>query len=471
MAYDIPGTINRRAALGGMVVAAIPGAALAQSAPAFAPEDFGARGDGRTNDTAAFSRMAEAVNRAGGGRIVLRRTVYLVGEQRVGLPGSAFAFAPRPVLRLSGCAHGVVIEGNGATLRCAPGLRYGTFDRASGRAIELPMPNTSPGPLATPYDYMVLIEECRGAVTIADLELDGSIGTLRIGGPWGDTGRQIACDGLFLRDNRGDEVIRNLYSHHHARDGLMLAGSATLPAGTRRTFTGIRSEHNGRQGCSLIGGRDYAFVGCRFAHTGRTALSTPPAAGFDIEAEAAPIRNLRFERCVFEDNSGCGLVADSGDSANARFTDCRFVGTTNWSVWPNKPGFRFDRCEIVGACVHPFGSPDPLKATRFYNCTFTDAPARSTNHKVYLNGPMIDVSDNKNVLFANCRFDATHGARLPWSTAAIYENCVMRQSGSAAAFPRGTFRGVNRIDGAVDIAASRVTGRLALNGRLIPPRP
>lgn len=466
--------VARRSVIRGIIAAAaaaLPAVGAARSVRTFTPEGFGARGDGQVNDTAAFARMAQAVNRAGGGRIVLRRTVYLVGEQHPGLPGEAFAFAPRPVLRLTGCADDVLVEGNGATLRCAPGLRYGTFDRASGRSVEAPMPNTRPGTLATPYDYMVLIEECRGAVTITELELDGNIGAQRIGGPWGDTGRQIACDGLFLRDNRGAEVVRNLHTHHHGRDGLMLAGPASLPAGVRRSFVGIRSEWNGRQGCSLIGGSGYSFAGCRFAHTGRGPLSSAPAAGFDIEAESASIGNVRFDRCTFEDNAGCGLVADSGDSANVAFADCRFVGTTNWSVWPNKPGFRFDRCEIVGAAVRFFSSPDPLKATRFYDCTFTDAPARSASRKVFLNGPMANVSDSRNVLFARCRFDATHGAQLPWSTGAIYDTCTMRQSGTAAAYPRGTFRGANRIDGAVDIAESRVSGRLALNGRIIAPRP
>lgn len=442
----------------------------ANAGPVFRPEDFGARGDGRTNDTAAFHRLADAVNRAGGGRIVLRRVAYLVGEQDAGAPGGPYAFAPRPILRLSRCRRAVTIEGNGAALRCAPGLRYGTFDRATGRAIELPMPNTQPGPLATPYDYMVVIEECGGAVAITDLELDGNVDTHRIGGPWGDVGRQIACDGLFLRDNRGDEVVRNLHTHHHARDGLMLAGPSMPPAGPRRSFTRVRSEWNGRQGCSLIGGRGYAFAECRFAHTGRGSLATPPGAGFDIEAETAPIRDVRFERCIFDDNSGCGLVADSGDSAGVTAVDCRFIGTVNWSLWPNKPGFRFDRCEIVGACVRFFSSADPALATRFFDCVFTDDAVRSPTGRVYRNGPMANASSSENVLFARCRFEALHGAQLPWSIAVIFEDCTMRQAGAKPAYPRGRFRGTNRIDGAVDIGASRVEGRLILNDRLVPPR-
>lgn len=437
--------------------------------PIFRPEDFGARGDGRTNDTAAFRRLAEATNRASGGRIVLARKTYLVGEQDATPPDQPYAFAPRAILKLSHCRRPLTIEGNGAVLRCAPGLRYGTFDRATGRSVELPMPNIQPGPLSTPYDYMVLVEECAGAVAIDDLELDGNSRALRIGGPWGDVGRQIACDGLFLRSNRGDEVVRNLYTHHHGRDGLMLAGAATLPVETRRLFAGIRSEWNGRQGCSLIGGRGYRFADCRFAHTGRGAVASPPGAGFDIEAETAPIRNIRFDRCVFEDNFGCGFVADSGDSADVRLANCRFVGTTNWSTWTDKPGFRFDQCEIVGACVRFFSSPNPFTATRFYDCVFTDSPARSTNGEVYLNGPIANAAYSRNVLFARCRFDAIHGAQLPWSTAVIYESCIMRQSGRSPGYPRGVFRGTNRIDGVVDIGASPVQGRLVLNGQVIAP--
>ena len=459
--------VNGIIAAGAGLVLGCRGTAAQATPDAFTPEAFGARRDGRTNDTAAFRRMASAVNRAGGGRIVLRRTVYLVGEQRPGFPQERYAFAPGSILQLSNCPRDLVIEGNGATLRCAPGLRYGTFDRGTGQRVNLPMPNTKPGSLATPYDYMILVEQCRGAVTISDLELDGNVGALRIGGPWGDTGWQIACVGLFLRDNGGDEVVRNVHTHHHAQDGLIIAGGAS-PARARKLFSRIRSDANGRQGCSFIGGRGYIFSDCTFSRSGRGPVSSAPGAGFDIEAESAPVRSLRFDRCAFVDNVGCGMVADSGDSAEAVFADCRFVGTTAWSIWSDKPSFRYDRCEIVGAAVRFFSSADPLVATRFFDCVFTDDPARSVRGKVYLNGPMANVSSSRNVLFARCRFNATHGAQLPWSTDAIYEDCVMRQTGPTQAHPRGLFRGANRIEGNASVYGSRVAGKLVLNGQLVP---
>src|SRR5690348_6156661 len=49
------------------------------AADAVTPEQFGAAGDGQTNDTDAFAKMTAAVNKAGGGRVVLRKTTYIVG--------------------------------------------------------------------------------------------------------------------------------------------------------------------------------------------------------------------------------------------------------------------------------------------------------------------------------------------------------------------------------------------------------
>src|SRR4051812_45456452 len=49
---------------------------------ALTPEMFGAKGDGATNDSAAFARLAEAITHRGGGTIALRRKTYIVGAQR-----------------------------------------------------------------------------------------------------------------------------------------------------------------------------------------------------------------------------------------------------------------------------------------------------------------------------------------------------------------------------------------------------
>ena len=85
------------------------------------------------------------------------------------------------------------------------------------------MPYLGPG-LATPYRYMLRIADCTGPVEVADLELDGNVGGLRIGGQYGDTGWQIPATGLALLNNRGAELVRNVHTHHHGQDGVLIDG-------------------------------------------------------------------------------------------------------------------------------------------------------------------------------------------------------------------------------------------------------
>lgn len=438
--------------------------------PVFTPEMFGARGDGRTNDSRAMVALAAAVNRNGGGTVNFRRTTYVVGAQvPAGRDDAPYTFDPVPLLEFERCRRPLIIRGNGARLKCADGLRYGVFD-ARGRPLTPPMPYIGPG-LATPYRYMIRIAGCTGPVEVADLELDGNVGGLALGGRYGDTGWQIPATGLALVDNRGPELVRNLHSHHHGQDGVLIDGVGELPHRAERRLVELRCEHNGRQGCSIVGGQSYAFERCRFAHTGRAGLASAPGAGVDIEAEAGKtVRDLAFTDCEFVDNVGSGLVADSGPSERATFRRCTFVGTTNWSAWPNKPYFAFHDCRFTGALCRAYGDVDHARAAQFHDCLFIDDPALSPTGRVYAgenpDGPLADLSDARNVRFSRCRFLARTGA-LPWSVAAIYADCRMEQSSSNPGYPRGTYTGRNVINGHVDLYGSVISGELILNGRRI----
>ena len=294
---------------------------------------------------------------------------------------------------------------------------------------------------------------------------------MQIGGPWGDTGWQIGCVGLFLANNSGPERILRLRAHHHGQDGLIIDGLSQRTSSS--LIEDLVSEHNARQGCSIVGGRNYAFLNCRFNHTGKAGLASAPGAGVDIEAEGGKtVRNLRFTGCEFSNNIGCGMVADQGDSEGAMFDRCRFIGTTSWGVWPNKPRFRFSSCEFVGSIVNPFGNADPERATQFLDCTFRDDPALSPTADVYnakALHPIADVPFGRNVLFSRCRFHLTHRAVLPWSAGGvIYADCTMSQTGKKMAYPRGTYLGISSIVGPVDLYGSHIRGELIVNGRRVP---
>jgi hypothetical protein len=455
-------------------IGAAPAAAALLAGPATAnenivtPESFGARGDGANNDTAAFRALAAHINGRGGGEIVLRPVTYLVGQQASNVR-EGYSFDGGPILSFVGCSAPLVIRGNGARLQCAAGLRYGTFG-ANGRPTPRKAPYIGGGELATPYREMIRVERCRALVEISDLELDGNLSHLRIGGQYGDAGRQIPASGVHLVDNEGEERLTNVHSHHHPLDGIFIDG-LDWPRAARSSLNGVRSDHNGRQGCSVTGGRGYDFRDCRFTATGRSTIASPPAAGIDIEAEGGKqVRDLSFSRCLFANNAGCGMVADSGHSEVARFDDCRFIGTTSWAAWPNKPRYRFTNCIFVGPIVHAYGDDDPQLACRFEGCTFLDDPALSPNGKVYggenPSRPIADLPHNPNVLFDHCRFLLTHQAVLPWTTnVTIFANCILSQRAPAQSFPRGTFVGRNVLTGNIGLYSARIRGEVILNGR------
>lgn len=440
----------------------------------FTPEQFGAKGDGVTNDTLAFARLSAAVERAGGGVIRLSRTTYRVGLQRA-IGAGDYVLSPTPILALSDLTDGVRIEGNGAVLRCAPGLSFGSFEAGGVRPRQGVMPHVDLATRATPYEAMILIQRSRGPVRITGVELDGQIQRAVIGGGWGDVGRQIQMSGIVLRDNRGPELVADVFSHDHGLDGMMIDGRVS-PSGVDRRIERVRCLRNARQGCSLIGGHGYRFWECDFSDTGRGVLASSPGAGVDIEAEGGKtIADVQFSACRFAGNVGCGAVADSGPSRDVRFTDCTMVGTTAWSNWSAKPGFVYDGCTFVGAVAHPFGSAAAAEATRFSDCLFTDDPGRGQVATAYLadpfGSPILDAGGafdgGRNVLFDRCSFDCVEKGLLPWTVNTIFQDCRMHQTSSRPSYPRGIYRGSSQITGAAMLDGSRIEGTVLLNGRSV----
>jgi hypothetical protein len=413
--------------------------------------------------------MSAAVNAEGGGNVVLRATTYIVGAHQSD-PTLTYAYGPATIMKFDGCTKPLTISGNGACLRCAEGLRFGTFDPATGNATQNPMPYTGTGQLASPYEGMLIVQNCSGKITISDLELDGNIQKLIIGGQYGDTGWQIPAYGLRLINNSGGELVVSVHAHHQPVDGVLIDASPTRQSQTELQL--VNSEYNVRQGCSVVGGSNFSFSNCKFNNSGKAGMVSAPGAGFDIEAESSPIRNLAFAGCEFSNNTGPGLVADSGDSAGISADNCRFVGTTSWSAWPRKPNFRFSNCVFVGSICNTYGDPDASKAAQFQGCTFVDDPAQSPTGEVYnAASPIADLSSYANVLFDTCTFTLAHDLVLPWSLYVIYKDVAMSQTSSKQAYPRGTYLGVSRIDGNVDLSGSTINGDVTVNGTLLPRTP
>jgi len=449
----------------------LPGAGRTADGLTVRPEDFGARGDGVTNDTDAFNALSRYINRRGGGTVELTSgKTYIVGRQ-VRNAGRYF-LTPMPIMRFERLRYPLRIVGKGARLLAEPGLKFGVFDEKSMRRASPAMPNYRPEGIAAPYDAMIWVSECLAPIAIDNVELDGNAERIVIGGSYGDTGHQLPSSGLVLTDNRSSETITGVNSHHHSLDGVIINGSEQRTG--RGRFSRLVARFNGRQGVSLVGGRAYDFVDSEFSHTGRSRIFSAPGAGVDIETESKRVRDVTFRDCRFIANSGPGLLAEQGDSENINCIGCTFIGTTSWSAWPGKPRMQFLECVFVGALANPYASADATQATRFERCEFRDDPALAPGGRVFFNdptgsGPIADLGGNggKNVLFSRCNFNLTHKGRLPWSQQATYADNIMSQASKETGYPRGRYLGRNVINGRVDLNSSVISGEVIVNGRRV----
>ncbi|HYH15773.1 MAG TPA: glycosyl hydrolase family 28-related protein, partial [Flavisolibacter sp.] len=98
-------------------------------------KSFGAKGDGKTNDQAAFEKAAAYFNQRGGnGKLVIPRGTYIIGQQDFtqGKDGKP-AYFGHDVLRLVSIKN-LTIEGkDGAKLKYSDSLRFGAFNPETGK--------------------------------------------------------------------------------------------------------------------------------------------------------------------------------------------------------------------------------------------------------------------------------------------------------------------------------------------------
>lgn len=449
------------------------------------PEDYGARPNDPTFDNGpALSAASAAINAAGGGKLLLAPgATYWVGAQTSTLVGN-YQFPPvtQYLIYIHNCTKLVIVDLNGAAIKCRAGLKYGSFN-PDGSVFNPGMPYFGPG-IAVPYYDAIRIEGNSGGVIVMNGELDGNINNLTIGGQWGDTGRQIPHNGIETVSNTGFVYVDNVYSHHHGLDGLQSSWPGIVATTVEQNHYPImlrnsRFLYNGRQGWSIVGGVGLYATNCDFSNTGKNgAVASAPGAGVDLEAESSIVRRVRFRDCRFEDNIGVGVVADGTDVEDVEARTCAFVGTTSWGAWLIGYRFRIHECLFVGAIVNVLGSPDPHKACQFHNCRFLQGSDRSPTGVVYNQAgvagfsPMADLGgiSDENVLFNNCSFDTENHAHitLPFTNLSIFQDCYFAGRNAGSSFPRGEFRGVNKMITSgghfIDSGSSTNYGTMYLNG-------
>jgi hypothetical protein len=431
------------------------------------PDFYGARGDGSTNDTAAFVALAADVNAAGGGNILIPARTYMVGSQTfAGGTGHGYSYQGQGVLQFINCTKPVNIYMHGAKLKYVSGLKFGSFDPTTGASYSPTMPFLNQD-YAARIGFCISATTCSGGLFVYGGELDGNSAGAVLGGTFGDTGWQLIHTGLTWVSSPGGALGTNI--HHFCLDGLSVEdpGLTETQLGKAVRLEGVTSEYNSRQGLSWVGGRGLIAIDCKFKHTGRGAFASSPKAGVDIEAEASVCRAGLFIRCEFADNLGVGLVADSGDSADVHCIDCDFFATSggSYAVWPAKPRYRFTNCRFSGMALGNYTASNRADATVFDGCHFGHT---QFDGLTVFGASLFDAAGNP--IYRGCTFVTTNAAVSVGSAsvATEFHDCDFLQNGSTANCAIiSTFYGHNKFTittGSVDFAGYTNYGKITGTG-------
>ncbi len=332
---------------------------------------FGATGDGKTNDQAAFKKASDYFNQRGGnGKLFISKGTYIVGTQVfTGGQLNKPAYEGNDILTFNGVKNFILEGENGSVIKYRDGQRIGAFSPTTGNVYDHGDNLFLDFKYAAVPGICIYLLNC-SEVKILNMDLDGNNGNMILGGVYGDVGRQIPHTGIFILNSK-NVLIESVQAHHFGLDGITISNKDN-DVSDSIFLANSDFEYNSRQGLSWVGGNFLNVKNCKFNHTGKSKFYSPPGAGVDIEAEGGSIKNGSFDSCEFINNTGVGLLALAGDSRDCFFKNCIFWGSSNRAIWINKPGYSFYNCNVYGSLLQGCDAGNDNDATKFYTCLFED---------------------------------------------------------------------------------------------------
>jgi hypothetical protein len=290
-------------------------------------KDFGAVGDGVTDDYNAIKNAVAALQAAGSGTLFFPKGTYFINQYRIDGGPSANGIVSFALQNL----NSVCISGYGAKLVMKGGWTRTADYSSSGFTFSY---SNNIG-----FNFT----NCTNLV-IEGLEIDGGASTIvKLATAEGDSYGVVlnGCTQVLLRD---------LNIHHYCTDGLRvdMSGPITAFKVSRQIHaSNCRFNNNARQGMSIIHLRHATFTNCDFSFTGTTGTygGHSPQAGVDIEPNyahdnpTAPLNaagddstgDISFIGCRFKDNNGFEFVGSNRDTTQhpVQFFGCLFQNTNN----------------------------------------------------------------------------------------------------------------------------------------------
>ncbi len=359
-------------------------------------KDFGAKGNGISNDHQPFLRAAQFFNaRKGNGKLIIPNGIYKVGQQKL----KNGIYKGKHLFLLRQCSNFKIESAVGAKIKYKDGVRYGTFIPFSSKAYA------SKAKIVRKYEYLSTVGNAFYFIKCKNIEMRGvkvfgNAENALKGGRYGDRGIQAPYSGISVLDGV-DIKIDNCDITNFGLDGIYIATTANTVSRSNIVITNSSCEYNGRQGLSIVGADGVRVTNCKFNYTGKGRFSSSPMAGIDIEPNrGSKARDIYISNCEMIDNGGVGFISMNGDVRDVRMKNSLIIGKYNWSCWVQNPQFTFTNCKFYGSIAHGYRAKSNLDRTQYLNCYFSDTTFKTKG--AYL----AEISSGYNQLFQNCTFKA-----------------------------------------------------------------
>ena len=345
-------------------------------------KDFGAKGNGYTDDQDAFVKAASFFNnRKGYGKLVIPKGIYIIGRQRFtgsDIEKKNIAYTGDNVLDLHDC-HDLIIEGKpGAVLKHRDSLRIGAFSPATGEPFKHSIKDINIKAeyirYASSVGNMIFVSNCSN-IKISGLKLNGNAPNFRFGGNWG-IGRnayELIHYGINVLDSH-DIDLSNCIIENFACDGIYITNIGQQQKTFKININKCKVNFSGRNGLSWLGGENIRVANSEFSNSGQGTVHESPAAGIDIEVENNSFcRNGYFYNCKMENNIGSAITSGSKAlSSNVLFKKCIAASPVYYTVFADAASHRFEDCKLYGTVLVWYRAADEKDAVKFKRCLFEE---------------------------------------------------------------------------------------------------
>lgn len=285
------------------------------------PEQYGAIGDGVTDNYIAFSNMIDYVNSIGGAIIKFGESKNYKIDRYIGDSlepiAKSLEFKKLSFLNIIGNNSKITIKGD---FQMTKGSEFGGYYRSNEKTIIISILRSN-------------------NIRITNLEIDGQGDLMTFED--GINGEQNANSGLHIGGCK-NVFLNNVYVHGYSCDALMLGESEGNDTGKWIKYTGAniklnncRFEYASRNAMSLGCVQNVEFNDCIFGYAGDNGngnIGYSPGLAVDIEPDfgagsgyECDTNDIRFNRCTFKECNGGLLAIPMTYVSNVYFNDCDFI--------------------------------------------------------------------------------------------------------------------------------------------------